>query len=60
MLLVLTVRFRKNSSSLKLGAQISVSSQLDENTFEKERNKNKKKIRHTDILSNRGTSVLVL
>lgn len=59
MLLVLTVRSRKNSSSHKLEAQISVSSQLDENTFKKGRNNNQKN-RHTAILSNRDMSVLVL
>lgn len=42
-LTVIKKRFKKNSSSQKLGGQISVSRQLVENTFKKERDKNKKK-----------------
>lgn len=52
MVCVLTVikkTFRKNLSSHKLGGQISVLSQLDENAFKKETNKNQKKKIETQI-----------
>lgn len=60
-LTVIKKRFKKNSSSQKLGGQISVSRQLVENTFKKERDKNKKKKKiDRDILTNGGVSILVL